>query len=165
MNNLRAVLPVKATKSIENARAPSGNKEQTGQYTVVAASGKELHEPVTVRCWMGRSNQASVVYACIWIRTKDGRHFSGRGTAGGYGYHKASAAIDEAIRSAGVGLFGYPYSGPNRDRDGKPMEDILAMLKDRKPASISGVGEQAIESAIQSIARAAGYRGTLKVVS
>lgn len=156
MNNLRATISKEAH---ENARMPNG-KEQTGCAEVVTVHKGEIINPITARFFMGRSSGASVVYCCIWIRTASGRYLSGRGNAGGYGYHKASAALDDAIHSAGVSLYGYPYSG--LDRDGKP--DIAAMIRERKPASISGVGETAMRSALEAIARAAGYRGKLRLL-
>ena len=59
------------------------------------------------------------IYCCLW-----GLHdlqFSGSGYAGGYGYHKASAAMQSALDSAGV-------------------------VMDR---SIDGVGDSAIEGVLE----------------
>lgn len=159
MNNLRATI----TGEQQNARQPSGNKEQTACAEVSVIHYGRIENPITARFYMGRSNQASVVYCCLWIRTAKGTHHSGRGSAGGYGYHKASAALQDALTSAGVELYGYPYSGPNHDRDGKPIEDITAMLKAKKRASIGGVGESAMRAALESLTRAAGYRGYLQI--
>ena len=41
--------------------------------------------------------------ACLWVRMK-GTSTQGSGMARGYGYHKPSAAIGEAIRNAGFDL-------------------------------------------------------------
>ena len=130
---MKAILP-KAV--IHNARHLSPEKEKVTQYTVVALKNNEFCEPVTAMCWMGRSSSASVVYASIWVHGAN-VECSGRGSAGGYGYHKASAAIGEAIEGAGIQL-----------TDGS------------KPAYISGAGDIAIEEALIAIARAAGYRKT-----
>lgn len=44
-------------------------------------------------------------YACIWLHSPTTHMWShGSGTASGYGYHKASAAVDTAISNAGVRL-------------------------------------------------------------
>lgn len=45
-------------------------------------------------------------YACFWAYRPggDGMWSNGSGTAGGYGYHKASAAAGKAIRAAGFSL-------------------------------------------------------------
>ena len=130
---MKAILP---KTEIHNARHLSPEKEKVTRYTVVALKNNEFHEPVTAMCWMSRSPSASVVYASIWVHgTKVS--CSGRGSAGGYGYHKESAAIDEAIRRAGIKL-----------TDGS------------KPIYIDGAGDTAIEKALTAIAHAAGYRKT-----
>lgn len=67
----------------------------------------------------------TVAYACIWIHGAN-RYGRGTGKAGGYGYHKASAALSEAIDDAGITL----------------------------SESISGVGDSAMERATDAIARA-----------
>lgn len=67
-------------------------------------------------------------YACIWINGKQ-IHSHGSGSAGGYGYHKPSAAAAEAIRNAKFDL----------------------------SIDISGVGDSAIEIAVLSIAKTVGY--------
>ena len=82
----------------------------------------ELHytDPIIVRIYQTDSR----VYACLWINHHP-VYASGSGWAGGYGYHKESAAVASAIRSAGITM----------DQD------------------ISGVGESAIVGAIGAIAR------------
>jgi hypothetical protein len=57
---------------------------------------------IDARIYMGRSSQASTVYASVWIHTRNGVHMGGHGSAGGYGYHKESAALYDAFDSAGV---------------------------------------------------------------
>lgn len=87
-----------------------------------------VHTPVELRLYgTGNSNTAA-----IWIHdhSNSGISTSGTGSAGGYGYHRPSAAADEAIRNAGFTL----------------------------DESISGRGEQAIELAVQAIAEALGYK-------
>jgi len=51
---------------------------------------------IDCRLYMGRSNNASAVYCALWTFNS-----SGTGSAGGYGYHKQSAAVNDAILSAG----------------------------------------------------------------
>lgn len=82
--------------------------------------------PVELRLYStGISNTAA-----IWINdSASDTHTSGTGSAGGYGYHRPSAAASEAIRNAGITL----------DKD------------------ISGVGESAIEAAVKAIAEMLGY--------
>ena len=86
------------------------------------------------RCYMGRPASASTVYASIWIQSS-GIYTSGKGKAGGYGYHKESAAIGDAIKSAGIEL-----------------------SKD-----IEGLGDGAIEEALKAIALSLGFPNVLIV--
>lgn len=128
-----------------NGRNYSGEKEEVAHHMVTAFKKGEFFTPVTVRAWMGRSRNASTVYASIWISAPDKNIYcAGHGSAGGYGYHKESAAIQEAITSAGIELTGDVY-GRNDE-------------KKNKRADIGGVGDSAVRAAIDAIARAAGYR-------
>ena len=65
------------------------------------------------------------VYCCLWIHGHKASG-SGAGFAGGYGYHKESAALEHAINRAGIKL----------------------------NETIGGVGEQAIVRALEAVARA-----------
>lgn len=139
------MLKAKFKEFKENGKNLSGDKEQVGNYKIVALYKGQFKTPITVTCWMGRSSQASVVYASIWVQTSKGAWCAGHGSAGGYGYHKESAAIQDAIDSAGIELFGDVYGGDNKERA-------------KKQAYIGGVGDTAIKYALEAIARAAGYR-------
>jgi len=119
----------------DNARMPD-NKEMIAAYNVVAACKGGLTNVVTLRLYMGRSSQASKVYACLWVHGRDGFNPNGSGSAGGYGYCKQSAAAGDAIRSAGIEL----------------------------SKNVNGVGMGCIESALELIAKKAGYNGKLLVV-
>jgi hypothetical protein len=142
---VKATLPKVST---DNARNYSNEKELIDYFKVVAFRNGEFFEPIDCRCWMGRSNQASTVYASIWINDrKNDRWYAGRGTAGGGGYHKQSAAIQEALTSAGVTLYGSAY--PPRNGQTENLN---------KQAHIDGVGETAVRAALEAIARALGYR-------
>lgn len=111
------------TTYIANAKNYGGTKETTDTYLVI---NDKLEEVATLRIYAGRrSYGAGPVYASIWVHGV----CSGTGSASGYGYHKASAAADAAIRSAGIDL-GW---------------------------DISGAGEGAIRGALEDIARAAGH--------
>lgn len=48
-------------------------------------------------------------YACLWV-LKEGHHATGSGQAGGYGYHRTSAAAQLAFKTAGI-VFGQPIDG------------------------------------------------------
>jgi len=143
MRPLKAKLPA---DNVYNGKNLSADKELVRSYNVVAIHKGEFRDCITVRCWMGRSRNASVTYATIWAQGPQDRSFMGHGRAGGYGYHRVSAAIQEAITSAGIELFGSPYSS----RGEKPNF--------RKRACIAGVGDSAVRHALEAIARALGYR-------
>ena len=74
--------------------------------------------------WPGREG-ASNCYCCVWIHGDD-LHGSGGGKAGGYGYHKESAALEEALSAAGI----------------------------RMSEGIGGRGDQAMLEALEVLARA-----------
>lgn len=140
MNTIkRARLPKERIHEVRNF---SCEKELVDSWDVVVAHKGKLERPVTARAWMGRSKNSSVVYASIWVHGGKSVECSGSGRAGGYGYHKISAALDDAIRSAGVKLVG---------DDGKQL-------------SIGGVGDSAIRHALEAITRAAGFRGQMVIV-
>lgn len=100
------------------------------QYSVISLAAKpwddqRIPEAITLRLYGTGSRN----YAAIWINTADSTN-RGTGYAGGYGYHRPSAAAAEAIRNAGVVL----------DQD------------------IAGVGESAIREALMAIAKAIGVK-------
>lgn len=109
-----------------NGRNLSSEKELVHAISVVGAVKGETSELITARFWMGRSRNASRVYCSVWLR--DGEGGAGHGTASGYGYDKKSAALSEALESAGITL-----------------------SKD-----ISGVGESAMRDALVAVVIAMG---------
>lgn len=134
-------------KKQDNARRPD-NKELVSAYSlIVRMPSGELREAITARCYMGRSASASVVHAVLWVKCADGHWTSGSGSAGGYGYHKESAAIADAVKSAGIEL-------KELDRTDR---------KDRW-FDFGGTGESYYPQVFDAIARAAGYRGRTLLV-
>ena len=144
---MRAALPAEA---VSNAVNYSGEKERVSSYTVVGKLGGALRSVVEARFYMGRSASASTVYCSLWVSGE--RYCSGTGKAGGWGYHKARAALAQAITSAGIALTGANYS----HHEGR--------VNFKKPAYISGCGTGSMETALKAIARAAGLRGQLLIV-
>ena len=141
-NSIVAVLP---QSPVSNGRRLDNKALATG-YQLVAHEGVGFKEIVTAFVWLGKSSNASRVFAAIWVQGDDSKNrpwLSGQGSAGGWGYHKGSAAIDEAIRSAGVKLYGTPYGRSTGDFD--------------KETSIHGVGDTGIELALYAIGQACGY--------
>jgi hypothetical protein len=127
---------MKATLGNENSNAIKYDKEKEliRSWNVIVNSNDGLKNIITARCYMGRSASASTMYASIWIYDEK-HHTSGSGKAGGYGYHKQSAAISDAIESAGIEL--------NED--------------------ISGRGDSAIKEALEAIAATLGFESCLIV--
>ena len=127
---------------LRNGYNYSNEKELISSWSVVGKIKEELREIVAVRCYMGRSRNASTVYAAIWVNGA-GIYTSGKGSAGGHGYHKISAAVGEAIKSAGIELYDNPYGVQQY---------------------IDGIGNEAIEEAITAIAKAAGSQDELLII-
>ena len=139
-------------KKQDNARRPD-NKELVSAYSlVVRLPSGEMREVVTVRCYMGRSASASVIHAVMWVKCADGHWTSGSGSAGGYGYHKESAAIAHAIDSAGVEL-------KDLERNDHRTDFM------RHQFDLGGTGTSYYPQVFEAIARAAGYRGRTLFVS
>ncbi len=92
-----------------------------------------------VRAKFYRAPSSHVIYCALWVGDR-----RGYGTAGGYGYHKHSAALDEAIGKAGIHLYGNPYGGeiPNES-----LEEY------RGPQHIDGRGHGAMIAALEAIAK------------
>lgn len=153
----------------QNGRNYGNEKELVGAYSVMGKINGELREVVVARAYMGRSRSASTVYASIWVHGAD-IHAAGHGSAGGYGYHKESAAFAEAITSAGIELYGSPYSPSRWNYEEKreyTAKELAAMARKaaKQRAHIGGVGDSAMRSAFEAIARAAGAKGKLVIVS
>ena len=120
---MQATLPAAST---HNARNYHGEKPH--YMTMVLVDRATGHQPVTASVWASTTGATS--YASIWAYSHAaGRSYSGAGRATGGGYHRASAALDAAIDSAGITL----------------SEDI------------AGAGTRAMEDACRAIATAMGY--------
>ena len=145
---MRAALPA---ENVSNAIGYGCQKETVSRLCVVGKQNGELFSIVEARFYMGRSRDASTVYCALWVYGKE-TYCSGRGKAGGYGYHKESAALAGAIRSAGIQLTGANY------------ETHEGRIDYKKPAYISGCGAGSMRMALKAIARAAGARGQLLIV-
>ena len=114
------------------------NRKESSFYAEYAVIFPHMQKPKITR---GRAHAAIVLrlygtaqrnYACLWINAsagltgKESVYIGGGGYAGGYGYHRPSAAAESAIRDAGI---------------------VLSQ-------SIGGVGDSAIEGALSAIAAA-----------
>ena len=103
---LIAIVPT-YKNSKDNAKNLGGNKETVDRYITIAklktAPDGNFLTVIDARFYMGRASSASVVYCSVWINCY-GYTTSGHGQAGGYGYDKISAALGDALDSAGVVL-------------------------------------------------------------
>ena len=118
------------------------------EYAALVPSGynRTMRAVVCVRLYA----TASRVYCCVWIFPKDGGPtHAGGGHAGGYGYHKASAAMESALDAAGVKL--ESRVEPAARRDG-----IKARAKYER-GGLAGRGDSAMLEALHALAKAAGY--------
>ena len=117
-----------------NARNYS-DKEVIRRIHAIGLVKGAMRELIDCRLYMSRSGDgASPVYCSLWITGGD-RYTSGAGRANGYGYHKASAAVSDAISSAGI----------------------------RLDERIDGIGDSAINDALTAIATACGAESVLIV--
>lgn len=149
---------------VSNGYNHSPAKQLVGAYSIIAG-GREY---VVARAYMGASRNASTVYASLWVHGD--KCTSGKGSAGGWGYHKESAAFQDAIKSAGIEIYGNPCTQPRWNYNEKREYTDAELRKqkresDKKPANIGGAGESAMWAAFEAIARAAGARGKLTRVS
>ena len=114
---------IKKLKSCDKTHKYRKEKGFYRQITMI--DSRDGSAIVTARFyWPGRDG-ASRCYACIWING-DSVYGHAGGYAGGYGYHKESAALSDAIGRAGVTL----------------------------TEGIAGRGDSAMRDALQAIARA-----------
>lgn len=141
MHNLKATFTTPTTKHAEPPSTP-----MVRCYSLVGRVGRELQDIATLRIYQGRG---TTVRACFWLHFAEYR--SGRGLAGGYGYDKVSAAAQDALTNAGIQLWGSPYAGREA-------------ISFKRRASISGVGDSAIEAALIAIGKLVAPRGKFRVV-
>lgn len=88
-----------------NALNFDGKKEKIAAIKLIAFDAGTLtfREIVDLRIYCGRSRNASVVHASVWVHF--GCYNSGRASASGYGYDKEGAAADGALRDAGFTFY------------------------------------------------------------
>lgn len=148
-------------KRFSNARSSESSHSLISEWQII----DKKTERTVITCRTYTKGRGNTVYASLWVHRIADKNkpidwqygeTSGRGQAGGWGYHKASAAVEEAIRSAGIELWGSPYARPV---NGDSPAVTRAMLK--KHAYIGGCGDSSIESALSAIAYAAGFNNVI----
>ena len=151
MKTKQASMKAVFTQECGNAINHGGKMETVNQFVLI--DKKTEREVVVARTYMGRGRSASQVKASIWVTLSSDKkpagweygYTSGSGSAGGYGYDKASSAIADAIESAGIELYGTAYLRHSEKVD----------FKNR--VYFGGVGVTATLSALLAIAYAAGW--------
>jgi hypothetical protein len=120
---MKAILPVEKHQNAKHL-----DKELIKQYTAIALIEGTMREIIKCKlCTSRNADGASPVYCSLWLL--GGEYLSGGGKASGYGYHKTSAAVGQAIRSAGIEL----------------------LREDGARADINGAGDDAIREALTGI--------------
>lgn len=90
----------------------------------------EQHTPVVLRLYgTGRRN-----YACLWVNNAP-IFTQGSGWSGGCGYHRPSAAAQEAINNAGFAL-SEPIAGRGDDAICRAVMAIAVAVGVKKPAYV-----------------------------
>lgn len=97
----------------------------------------KLNHVIKISFYMGRSPNASTVYCTFQLWQQD-FYFSTSGNAGGYGYHKQSAALSQALDKAGINLEPRHLSGYGDSAITDAIGAIMKKLKIRKFAIIKG---------------------------
>lgn len=158
--NTKKTPTIRATIGEMNQKKPA-RQESTplsfvGSLIARDADG-ELRDVVTVRCYYSeRGNGMQPVRASVWIATprNSGKEWrTGRGNAGGCGYHKESAAIAEALDNAGILLWGNVYCYSSEKPNFK------------KRVHFGGTGSSAYADIFKAVARAMGFKGRMVWVS
>jgi hypothetical protein len=128
-----ATIPQTKAETVSNGYNYGRDKELTQHFLLI----HDNKAAVDLRIYYARSKYASTCYASVWLHW--GKLWtSGKGRAGGYGYHRASAAAAQAFQTANVKL-----------------------SKD-----INGRGDNAIEEALYAIGHAMGFeRSAMNVLS
>lgn len=73
-------------------------------------------------------------FCCLWVHTEP-VHTQGSGSAGGYGYHRPSAAFSEAVRNAGFTL-SKDVAGVGYEAVREAMLAMAKTLKIKRPAIV-----------------------------
>jgi hypothetical protein len=106
----------------------SHRKDKRFQEGFLFVEQESLDVKIDVRIYGTQSRN----YCCLWVRGA-GAWNSGSGYAGGWGYHRPSAAMQNALTAAGITL----------------------------DEAIDGRGESSMEAAIMAIAKHLGYEGKI----
>jgi hypothetical protein len=145
MKKFHAELPI---DYVFNACNLGNKKEVVSTISVSGRISGKIKEIIDVRFYMSKSaNGASPVHCSVWVCSAE-RSCSGYGVASGYGYHKQSAALEAAFKSAGITFW-----------------DKKTTVKSKKQIHFGGTGDGPANEACESVARALGGRGKLLTIA
>ena len=100
---MKAIIKTAHAENISNQALNARDKQALiHQYAVLGIVDGEIRSLVEARIYMSASRSAERMTAILWVHGKN--YASGSGYAGGYGYHKPSAAVGNAIDAAGIEL-------------------------------------------------------------
>lgn len=100
---MQAIIKTPHSENISNqARNARDKQALIHQYTVLGIIDGEIKSLAEARIYMSASRSAERMTAILWVHGKN--YACGSGVAGGCGYHKPSAAVGDAIESAGFEL-------------------------------------------------------------
>ena len=129
---------------IENLNASHRKERNPSEHIIVTAKKADQYgnhkEVITIDVFHPLRYRTGIerVTACMWVHNSaTDTHLSGSGWAGGCGYHKTSAAIDDAFQSAGIEL----------------------------QASFSGCGDSPTMEAVRAVMKALGYRKNQYIIT
>lgn len=106
--------------------------------SVLAIKDGQVREYVRARIW--QKPNGTLVHCSLWIHGDNDLDANGYGRAGGWGYDKSSAALEGALRTAGVTLYG----------------DVYGQEDKKTEAHIGGCGMMAGDDALRAVAIAVG---------
>ena len=80
-------------------RAKNFNRDKMLITAIIATDKITAQKIVDCRVYIGKSSSSVTMYCYVWVYGE--KLYTGLGKAGGGGYHKASAAMYEALHNAG----------------------------------------------------------------
>ena len=111
---------------------------------IVSQDGAPLSAVTAKWYFARRADGMAPLHCVVWIYQRDRATVVTYGNAPGVGYHKPSAALDDALARAGVAL----YTTAAYARDHRAPDAV------GKPAYIHGAGDTATRHALAAVARA-----------
>lgn len=126
-NTVKTFIPQQNMNAIIREREE--NNIRHGYKAICISDDGKMRELVDLR--IGQT--ASTAYACVWFYNNGCAYGSGK--AGGYGYHRASAAAESAFRSAGM-TFNQSFGGRGDTMTREAVQAAGEYLSDGAPVYV-----------------------------